>query len=211
VIALGRNAAALEQTGDEIVVCDLTEPGAWRVAAGRADDVDVLVNNAGAGWAGPIDAMPAEDLERLVALNLTVPMLLTRALVPGMVRRGRGHVVNVASVVAYTGRGDEAVYAATKGGLVAFTESLRQELSGTGVHASLVTPAVIDTAFFDRRGSAYDRSWPQPLPPERVGDAVVRAIRSGRAEIFVPGWMTIPARLRGAAPGLFRRAIDRFG
>jgi short-subunit dehydrogenase len=211
VIALGRDAAGLEQVGDETVVTDLAVPGAWSAAVEAAGDVDVIVNNAGAGWAGKLETMPPEEVERLVALNLTAPMLLTRALLPGMRRRGRGHVVNVASIVAHTGRGEEAVYAGTKGGLVAFSESLRQELAGTGVGVSLVSPGVVDTAFFDRRGRPYERARPRPLPPERVGEAVVRAIRTGRPEVFVPGWLTIPARLRGAAPGVFRRLIDRFG
>ena len=78
-------------------------------------------------------------------------------------------------------------------------------------HGKWVTPGVIDTAFFERRGRPYDRKWPRPLPPERVADAVVRALQSGRAEVFVPGWMTIPSRLRGASPGLFRRLVDRLG
>jgi short-subunit dehydrogenase len=211
VLALGRDAAALERAGDEVLVCDLAAAGAWREAVDQAGEVDVLVNNAGVGWAGPLDAIAPAELERLVALNLVAPMLLARALVPGMRQRRRGHVVNVTSIVAYTGRGEEAVYAATKGGLAAFAESLRQELAGSGVGVSVVTPAAIDTQFFERRGRAYDRHRPRPLPPERVADAVARAVETGRAEIFVPGWMTLPARLRGAAPGLFRRAIDRFG
>ena len=211
VIALGRDAAALERAGDEVLVSDLAAGGAWRQAVEQAGAVDVLVNNAGVGWAGPLDAIDPAELERLVALNLIAPMQLTRALVPAMRRRGHGHVVNVTSIVAHTGRREEAVYAATKGGLAAFSESLRQELAGSGVGVSVVTPAAIDTPFFERRGRAYDRSRPRPLPPERVADAIARAVETGRAEIFVPGWMTLPARLRGAAPGLFRRAIDRFG
>jgi hypothetical protein len=70
---------------------------------------------------------------------------------------------------------------------------------------------VIRTAFFERRGRPYGRRWPRPLPPERVADAVVDAVRHERAEVFVPAWMAGPARLRGALPGLFRRLVDRFG
>ena len=211
VLALGRDAAALERVGERALVCDLAEPGAWRHVAEEAGAVDVLVNNAGAGLAGPIEDISAEDVERLVAVNLVAPIELTRAVLPGMLARGRGHIVNVASIVAHTGRREEAVYAATKGGLVAFSESLRQELAGREVGVSVVTPAVVDTAFFARRGRPYDRARPRPLPPERVAEAVAAAIRSGRAEVFVPGWMTVPTRVRGAAPGLFRRLVDRFG
>ena len=211
VVALARDAASLEGVGERAVVCDLAEPGGWQRAAEEAGAVDVLVNNAGAGWAGPLGEIDPDDVDRLVLLNLVAPMQLTRALLPGMLERGRGHIVNVASIVAHTGRREEAVYAATKGGLVAFSESLRQELAGLGVGVSVVTPGVVDTEFFTRRGSPYDRERPRPVPPERVADAVVSAIRSGRAEVFVPTWMAVPARMRGAAPGLFRRLVDRFG
>lgn len=211
VVAVGRDGDALAGVGERAIVCDLTAPASWRRAADEAGPVDVLVNNAGAGWSGPLVEMEPEDVERLVALNLVAPMLLARALLPGMLERRRGHVVNVASIVAHTGGRDEAVYAATKGGLVAFTESLRQELAGTGVGVSVVTPGVIDTAFFDRRGAPYARTWPRPVPAVRVADAILRAVREERAEVFVPRWMSAPARLRGAFPGVFRRLVDRFG
>jgi short-subunit dehydrogenase len=212
VVALGRDRAALEGLGAwRLVVADLAQPGAARRAAQETGEVDVVVNNAGIGWAGPFMDMPADEIERLVAVNLLAPVALTRALVPAMVARGDGHVVNVCSIVAHTGGRGEAVYAATKGALAAFTESLRLELAGSGVGVSLVTPGVIDTPFFERRGAAYARRWPRPVPAERVAGAVVAAIERGRAEVFVPGWLAGPARLRGAAPGLFRRLAGRFG
>ncbi len=211
VVALGRDGDALAGVGERAIVADLTEPDAWRRVAEEAGAVDILVNNAGSGWAGAFREIEPAEAERLVAVNLVAPILLARALVPGMLERGRGCVVNVASIVAHTGGKEEAVYAATKGGLVAFSESLRQELAGTPVRVSVVSPGVVDTRFFDRRGQPYSREWPRPIPPERVADAVVRALRTERAEVFVPGWMTIPARLRGVAPGLYRRLVDRFG
>jgi short-subunit dehydrogenase len=212
VVALGRDRAALEGLGAwRLVVADLADAGAVRRAAEEAGEVDVLVNNAGLGWAGSLADVDPAEVERLVAVNLVAPILLTRALLPPMLERRHGHVVNVASIVAHTGAREEAVYAATKGGLVAFTESLRQELAGTGVGVSIVTPGVIETSFFERRGRPYARRWPRPLPPERVADAVVRSIRDDCPEVFVPRWMSGPARLRGAFPGVFRFLVDRFG
>jgi short-subunit dehydrogenase len=211
VVALGRDEVALAGIGEQAIVADLTEPEACRRVAEEAGEVDVLVNNAGSGWAGAFREIDPTEVERLVALNLVAAILLARALVPGMLDRGRGCVVNVASIVAHTGGKEEAVYAATKGGLVSFSESLRQELAGTPVRVSVVSPGVVDTAFFDRRGRPYSREWPRPIPADRVADAVVHALRTERAEVFVPGWMAIPARLRGATPGLYRRLVDRFG
>jgi short-subunit dehydrogenase len=206
VVALGRDRERLEGVGERQVLWDLAEPGA---VADEIGPVDVLVNNAGAGWAGPFVETP--DVERLVAVNLAAPILLTRALLPGMLERGRGHVVNVASIAGFVGPREEAVYAATKGGLIAFSESLRYELRGTGVGVTLVAPGVVATPFFERRGRPYDRRWPRPIPPERVAEAIARAIEDGKDEVFVPGWMGAVARLRGAAPGLFRAFAARFG
>ncbi|MEX1357408.1 MAG: SDR family NAD(P)-dependent oxidoreductase, partial [Gaiellaceae bacterium] len=191
VIALGRDAERLAGVGERQVVHDLVEP-----LAEELGPVDVLVNNAGIG--------ETDDVQRLVAVNLVAPILLTRALLPGMLERGRGHVVNVASIAGFVGPRGEAVYAATKGGLIAFSESLRYELRGTGVGVTLVAPGVIATEFFERRGTPYARRWPRPIAAERVAEAIADAIERGRDEVFVPAWLGAVARFRGLAPGLFR-------
>jgi short-subunit dehydrogenase len=128
-----------------------------------------------------------------------------------MLERNSGHIVNVGSIVAHVGRRLEAPYAATKAALAVFSESLRAELRETRVGVSLVSPGVVETAFFARRGAPYDRRWPRPVPPERVAAAVVDAIRNDRAEVLVPAWLAVPARLHGAAPAVYRalaRAFD---
>jgi short-subunit dehydrogenase len=218
LVLLGRDRAALDalagRTGGHALPADLTTATAADVAeraAAAFGRVDVLVNNAGIGWSGSFPELDDDAARRLVTTNLLAPILLTRALLPAMLARRHGHVVNVASIVGHTGSKDEAVYAATKAGLVAFTESLRQELGGSGVGLSLVTPGVIDTRFFERRGTPYARRWPRPITPERVADAVVTAIERDRAEVFVPRWLAGPARLRGALPGLYRALAARFG
>ena len=79
----------------------------------------------------------------MLAVNLAAPIRLTAALAPGMVARGHGHIVNVASIAGWVGVGHEAVYSATKGGLIAFSESVRYELAGTGVGVTVVVPAAV--------------------------------------------------------------------
>jgi short-subunit dehydrogenase len=209
-----RLAAVAAATGGVAFVADITRPAEVAEAAKAAEatePIDVLVNNAGVGWAGPFDEMIEADIDRLIAVNLAAPIRLTRALVPGMVERGRGHVVFVASIAGATGVRHEAVYAATKAGLIYFADSLRYELGGSGVGVSVVLPGVVDTPFFDRRGRPYDRRRPAPIPAERVARTIVTAIERDRAETYQPGWMRIPARLRGGAPGLFRRLAGRYG
>src|SRR4051812_19336954 len=210
VLALGRNRPALELVGRPIV-CDLLDREQLDAAAAAAGPVDVLVNNAGIGWAGPLSEADPDTLERLVRVNLLAPMLMTRALLPGMLERGRGHVVNVGSIVGLVGAKREAGYASTKGGLAAFTDSLRQELADRPVTVSLVTPGAIETAFFERRGQPYDRRFPRRISADRVAEAIVDAIAKDRAEGFAPRWMAFPPRFHSLLPGLYRALAARFG
>src|SRR6266516_1612048 len=202
-------------TGPRTIVADLTDAAAVERLAAEALDcfgrVDLLICNAGAGWAGQLAGMPLETAERLVTLNLLAPVRLTRLLLPGMLERGHGHLVYVTSIAGATGVGGEALYAATKGGLALFAASLREELAGRGVGVSVAVPGVVDTAFFERRGTPYPRTWPRPIPPERVARALLGAVESNRAEVFSPAWMRLPARLAGSAPGLYRALATRFG
>ncbi|MEU9981778.1 SDR family NAD(P)-dependent oxidoreductase [Streptomyces sp. NPDC050856] len=211
-----RLAAVARRTGGRALAADLGErAGVERLAAdalAAGGRVDVLVVAAGIGWAGPFVEMPAEDVDRLVAVNLSAVVHLVRLVLPGMVRRGSGRVVLIGSIAGSVGVRNEAVYAATKGALVAFADSLRYELAGTRVRVSVVSPGAVDTPFFGRRGVPYPREHPRPVPAGRVADAVWRAAVRGRGtDSFVPGWLGAPARLRGALPGVFRALAKRFG
>jgi short-subunit dehydrogenase len=219
VVAAGRDPAALEEVAaaarGRAVRADLAEAGeverVAREALAAHGRVDVLVNNAAEAWAGRFAEQDPERAARLVRVNLLAPVLLTRALLPPMLERGRGAVVNVASIAGHVGVGEEAVYAATKAGLIGFSESLRYELRGSGVTVTVVSPGVVRTALFERRGRPYGRTFPRPIPPERVAAATVAAIRSGATQVFVPRWMAFPAWLRGAWPSLYRALQARFG
>ena len=219
MVALGRDQSALDQvaaaTSGAAIRADLSKAEDVDRAAAEAvasmGRVDVLVNNAGEGWAGRFAEMDLQLAERLVRTNLLAPFRLTRALLPGMLQRDGGHIVNVSSIAGHVGVGGEAVYAATKAGLIAFSESLRQELAGTKVGVSVVSPGVVATHFFDRRGRPYGRRSPRPIAADRVAVAIERAIRTGRPQFFVPGWMGLPAWLRGTWPWLYRKGASRFG
>jgi uncharacterized protein len=219
VLLTGRDEAALrrvaDRTGGSSHAIDLGDDGSVEDLLGWASDVagevDLLVCNAGVGWAGPLVDMPPAELDRLVTVNVLAGLRLTRAVLPGMVRRRRGHVVLVSSIAGCLGVRDEAVYAATKAALRTFADSVRYEVAGSGVGVSVVVPGVVDTAFFDRRGTPYPRRRPRPRSPEEVALALVDAVQRGRAEVFVPGWLRLPARLHGAVPGLVRTLQRRFG
>lgn len=203
------------QTGAVPLRADLADPdGPEELAAAavaEAGRVDLLVSNAGVGWAGEIEELTSAKATELVAVNLLAPIQLARLLVPGMAKRGAGHVVFVSSIVGVTGARHEAGYAAAKAGIATFAESLSYELTGQQVGVSVVVPGVVDTPFFDRRGRPYSRSAPSPIPPERVARAIVTAALRNRDVMYVPGWMRFPAWLHGTAPRTFRALAGRFG
>jgi short-subunit dehydrogenase len=173
--------------------------------------IDLLVCNAGAGWAGPIGDLPAAKATELLTVNLLAPIQLARRVAPGMAERGCGRMIFVSSIAGMTGVRHEAVYAATKAGLNYLAESLGYELAGTGAGVSLVLPGVVDTPFFRRRGLPYDRRLPAPIPPEQVARAIVTAAQRDQDVVFVPRWLRIPAWLHGTSPRTFRRLATRFG
>lgn len=210
----GRLAAVARETGGVALQADLADPegpAALAAAALRETDyIDLLVSNAGVGWAGQVGEITPAKVDELITVNLTAPIKLTRILAPVMAERRSGRIVFVSSIAGATGVRREAVYAAAKAGLSCFAESLSYELADRGVGVSVVFPGVVDTPFFERRGSAYHRRRPVPIPPERVAEAVIAATEQGQCEVFVPGWMRLPARLHGTAPAMFRALAARF-
>ena len=218
LVLQGRNEEGLrqaaEETGGDYLAVDLAVPGAadylFTAAKRLQGRIDVVVNNAGAGWAGPFAEMPPELIPSLVTLNLLAPMTLARAALPDMMSSGRGRIVFVASIAGYLGVKGEAVYSASKASLLALAESLRAETAGSGIAVSVVSPSVIETPFFSRRGSPYARSWPRPLPAETAARAICRAIQRGRPETIVPSSMGLAVRVRVLAPSLYRALADRY-
>jgi short-subunit dehydrogenase len=180
-------------------------------ALAEAGRIDLLVCNAGAGWAGPIGDRPGSKATELITVNLLAPVQLARLVAPGMAERGTGRMIFVSSIAGMTGVRHEAVYAATKAGVNYLAESLGYELAGTGAGVSLVLPGVVDTPFFRRRGRPYDRRVPAPIPPERVARAIVQAAQRDVDVVFVPGWLRFPAWLHGTSPRTFRWLATRFG
>lgn len=207
-----RTGTVAASVGTPPIAVDLAvADGVERVLEQSPERVDLLVVATGVGWSGPFDTMDAEDLDALVELDLLTPLRLVRALLPPMIARGEGRIVLVTSVAGRTGVAGEAAYAACKAGLDAFAESLRLELAGTGVGVTTVVPAAVATGFFARRGRAYDRRFPRPVPPDLVARALVEAVLADRDDVHVPRWVRGGEVVRAVAPRAYRSLAARFG
>jgi NAD(P)-dependent dehydrogenase (short-subunit alcohol dehydrogenase family) len=149
----GAKVAIWDVNGAEKV--DVTDPSSIERALQRTlaslGRIDVLVNNVGiAGPTMPVVEYPIAEWKRVIDVDLHGPFLVSRAVVPHMVKAGYGRIVNIASIAGKEGNPNAAAYAAAKGGLIAFTKALGKELAQTGVLVNCVTPAAAQTAILDQ-------------------------------------------------------------
>lgn len=177
--AAGRVAEAIAAAGGraEPLACDITDRASVDAALASAEaalgPVAVLVNNAGWDVFRPFVESTPEEWERLIAINLVGALHMHHAVLPGMVARRAGAIVNIASDAARVGSSGEAVYAACKGGLVAFSKTLAREHARHGVRVNVVCPGPTATALFEgyKQGAGN---------PEKLEDAFRRAVPMGR-------------------------------
>src|ERR671911_1036145 len=200
VLLSGRSTGALEHLRAElgetaqVLEADLTEAGAATTLAERAGEVDVLVANAGLPASGRLERFGPEDIDRALDVNLRAPIQLTRALVPGMVERGAGHVVLVSSLSGKVASIGSSLYSATKFGLRGFAAGLREDLNGTGVGVTVVFPGFISDAGMLADSGVKLPRWVGTRTADQVAAAVVHGIEHERAEIDVA-----PLSLRAGA------------
>jgi short-subunit dehydrogenase len=238
-------ARALARAGANVVVCGRREDALGEVAAElremgvRADAVtadlydltqldslidrseaalgplDVLVNNAGVENAAEFARYTRDELTSMVDLNLTAPLLLTHRVLPGMLERGRGHVVFIASMAGKLGLAYVAPYVATKAGLIAATHSLRAEHMRGPVGFSVICPGFVSGDGMYQRmldeGFSSNRLVGSTTI-EKVADKVIDAIRRDRPEVIESGGPVRPLlALAQVAPGVVERLAPRIG
>lgn len=211
------------QLGGEpaVAVCplDLSRPDSVPVLMTFLQDrnitVDLLVNNAGVGWTGRFAEQPPETIQGIIDLNVRALTGLTRALLPGMIERGRGGVVNVVSTSAFQPVPFLDVYAASKVFVLSFTEGLATELEGTGVRVQALCPGLTESEFHETSGTArVPFTKTKMMSAEAVVETSLRALDRGRPLRVIPGWHNralagaqrfVPRRLvRTVSAGLFR-------
>jgi len=177
--------------------------------------VDVLVNNAGGDPQREFDQMAWAENEDIFRLNVLAPMRLTHALLPGMLQRGRGHIVNVSSIAGRVGFPYTEAYAAAKDGLIGFTRVLRNDYRDRGVTASVIVLGAIRGAGQGQRTSEeVGITMPRfgTSPASAVAKAVITAIREDRPEVVVmPGPGRLMKALMDLFPGLGRSMNEKLG
>jgi len=201
-------AARIEQAGGRAIAwtCDVTDlarveklPGLVTELTGQP--VDILVNNAGIAGGGSFLELSHDRIDEVVRVNLLGVMHVTRVFLPGMLSRGSGHIINVASLAGRFAVPGAAVYSATKHGVVAFSESLDVSSRRRGVLVTSVNPAYVPTEGFPatRRPSILT------LTPARVAEAIVKVAREGISpEYSVPRWAATMQAFRLLTPPLYR-------
>ena len=186
--ALAGELASRYRVAAQTIVEDLEDPAAvGRIGERLERPVDVLVNNAGFGIWRPFNASAPADLDGMVAVNVAALTSLTRAHLPGMVERGRGGVLNVASVAGFLSGPNAAVYYATKNYVLALSEALAEEVRGAGVTVTALCPGPVETGFQERAGMGQTSMKSMAMMDARTcAEIGWRGFRAGRG-VVIPG------------------------
>ena len=195
--ALNKTASSLTLKGDarvEIIPMDLAEIDAAGALIAEAEaklgGVDILVNNAGLTRDGLLVRMSAEDWQQVLEVNLSAVMRLSKAALRGMMKARWGRIIQISSVVGYTGNAGQTNYAASKAALQGFTKSLALEVASRGVTANLIAPGFIETAMTDGLNEAQVAKALEHVPMASMGkpqDIAAAAVFLASAEA---GYMT---------------------
>jgi short-subunit dehydrogenase len=188
---LGQRARKLSR--EVLVICsDLREASQRREVVDRVRNelgpIDILVNNAGVEFTAPYHELSEENILDVIGVNLTAAMVLSRLVLPEMLKRGSGHIVNMSSLAGKAGPALQEPYAATKAGLVGFTFSLRATYRSQGVSASAIVPGFVEAGIYAKLKEKSGCSAPPLLgtsPPQKVARAIIRAIEGDRGEVIV--------------------------
>jgi short-subunit dehydrogenase len=221
---------ALAERGPELVLAGVRDPEAFDPIEGvrpvrldlatresiddcmdAIDDVDLLINNAGLLTGGLLEEQDMDEVYAMFQVNLVAVAHVTQKVLPGMLRRGRGKIVNNASISGYAYFPAASTYAASKAGVVALTESLRRELRGTGVSAMHVVTPGVKTDMLDATREAYGRymdtsDWDEVTPAEWASRIVAAVERDD--SILGPGGKTALAKLASRGPAFVLDAVS---
>lgn len=182
-------AALAAETGATAICCDVAVPKAVAQAVAALSPVNVLVNNAGISHVGLISQITPAEWDRLFAVNVKGIYNTVRSVLPAMLQRQSGAIINVSSMWGQAGASCEAAYSATKGAVLALTQALARELGPSGIRVNAVSPGVIDTEMNAHLSPADLAALAAETPLERVGkpEEVAEAILYLAEAKFVTG------------------------
>ena len=217
VVLAARRADRLEDVARRIrerggtadtVVCDVADVASIEALAAtvreRHGRIDVLVNNAGIPGGGRFDGLTAEQIEQVIRVNVLGVLQATRAFLPMFLERGRGHVVNVASLAGRFATPGHAVYTASKHAVVAFSEAISYELASKGIRVTSVNPGFASTEGFPQDGVPSFLV----MDAEKVARAIVDAVaKDAGPEVYVPRSAAPLQLFRVLTPGLYRWGV----
>jgi short-subunit dehydrogenase len=214
LILIARGIDSLNRVADElkahhgvrvrVIPKDLSGPAAAEELVREIEDesVEILVNNAGVGLAGPFAEADTAKTEQMMQLNMVALTALTRRLLPGMLARGQGQILNVASLGGYQPGGPGmAVYYATKAYVLSFSQALAAELRGTGITVTALSPGPVNTDFEAKAGLQNTQllRWLPPAEARTVARAAYRGMQRGRP-VVIPGLLAKVLSIAGGLP-----------
>ncbi|MEV6304475.1 SDR family oxidoreductase [Actinoplanes sp. NPDC051861] len=204
-------ATTVAPFGDRVASArlDVTDPASWSDFLSEVDHLgpwDALINNAGIMPLGSLLKEPDQLTRTIFDVNVFGVINGTKAVAPGMIDRGRGHIVNVASAVGRLAVANAATYSASKFAVVGFSEAMRAELAPAGVDVTLILPTVVQT---ELSAGVPAAKGVKPVTPGDVAKVIESALRKPRAEMWVPRWVQGPTKLTQALPRRVADTLDR--
>jgi len=196
-------------------VCDLSDPqavdGLAAAALEELGGVDVLVNNAGIPKRRHVTRLDTGTVESVMNINFFSPVRLTLALLPHMLERGSGRIINLSSVAATLSSPGESSYDASKAAITAFSESMAVDLWETGIKVLVVYPGLVDTELFSLPDNdPVLSSSIEPVPVSELVDGVFAALDSGAVQVYVPAYFADLASGKAADVGRFLSGTARY-
>lgn len=228
LVLAARSASALEAVREEVerlgvravaIPTDVGDRSALESLVERSGSefgaIDILVNNAGIELTLAYHKLTPEEIEEMVRVNLIAPMHLTWLVLPDMLERGQGHIVNMSSLAGKAGSAYGEPYGATKAGLIGFTQSLRGTYRRHGVSASVVCPGFVEEGMYAKIKEEFGVEAPRRVgvsKPEAVASGVIRAIKKDLPEVIVnPGPIRLLLAVAAMSPGLGEWIGERSG
>ncbi|PQD96646.1 oxidoreductase [Pradoshia eiseniae] len=220
LILMARSFDKLEKLRDELIANYSIKASIYGLDVSKRGDIedtfskiehevgqiDVFVNNAGFGVFDSVLEMDLDEAEGMIETNVLGLITCTKLVLPGMVSRRSGHIINIASQAGKMATPKSSVYSATKHAVLGFTNSLRMEMHGKGVYVTSVNPGPIRTNFFniaDKEGTYIKNIDRLMIDPVKLAGRIVDAMMTGKREINAPGWMNAGSKIYGLFPRTF--------